>query len=144
LAYLFAYEDEFDDANAHIKQAKSHAVHSAYNLARAMELQADIWRLQHRLEDAKSEVLHALEVLEKLEAVEDMRVSRITLQKVEHAIKSSARLQIAFFDFFAFFNLSSLLPLTGKLFFFSNLYRFQQSTYFEVQNTRCQKASSNA
>jgi tetratricopeptide (TPR) repeat protein len=88
LAYVFLGEHEFDDANAHIKQAKLHAVHSAYYLARAMELQADIWYLQDRLEDAKLELLHALEVLEKLGAAEDTRHCRILLRDVEDAIDS--------------------------------------------------------
>jgi hypothetical protein len=38
LAMLFSDGDEFDEANAHIKQATSHAVNDAYSLARAMRL----------------------------------------------------------------------------------------------------------
>jgi hypothetical protein len=68
LANLFRNEDEFDDANFHIEQAKSHTVHDPYKLARAIRLQARIWYRQCRPEDAKTEALHALEIFEKIGA----------------------------------------------------------------------------
>jgi tetratricopeptide (TPR) repeat protein len=43
LAQLFSEESKFDDAHAHIEQAKSHVVNDAYLLGRATELQAQIW-----------------------------------------------------------------------------------------------------
>ena len=83
LAQLFLTEDELDDANTHIEQAKSHAVDDAYNLGRAMELQARIWYRQSRLEDARSEALGALEIFEKLGAAQDAEDCRELLQKID-------------------------------------------------------------
>jgi tetratricopeptide (TPR) repeat protein len=83
LAYLFRDEHKFDDANFHIEQAKSHAVNNMYGLGCCMRGQATIWLLQHRLEDARSEVLHALEIFEKLGASNDIENCRKLLQTVE-------------------------------------------------------------
>ena len=52
MAKLFRDEDEFNDANTHIEQAKLHAADNPYNLGRGMEMQARIWYRQRRLEDA--------------------------------------------------------------------------------------------
>jgi tetratricopeptide (TPR) repeat protein len=90
LALLFRDEDEFDDANDHIKQAKPYAIHNAYNLARAMEMQANVWYKQHRLEDAKSEALHAHETFEKLGDMKNMRICRNLLQMIGQAIKPAS------------------------------------------------------
>ena len=76
LASLFLSQGRFDDAHAHIEQAKSHAVHSPYYLGRAMELQAGIWYKQHRLEEARSEVLRAVDAFEKLGSVKDVERCR--------------------------------------------------------------------
>ena len=43
LAELSRDENEFDDAHAHIEQAKSHSVGEAYKLGRATHLQATVW-----------------------------------------------------------------------------------------------------
>ena len=83
LAQLFLDERGFDDANARIEQAKSHTINGSYLLGRTMRLQAEIWHRQGRLEDAKSEILHALEVFEKLGAAKDIELSRVLLQKIE-------------------------------------------------------------
>ena len=66
LARLFLDEGRLDDAQAHIERAKSHTVNSVYNLGRAMELQANAWYKQDRLEEARSEALRATEVFKKL------------------------------------------------------------------------------
>ena len=66
LARLFRDEGDFDQANAHIGQAKSCAIDHPYNLACAMGKQADIWCLQGRLEDAISEARRTIEAFEKL------------------------------------------------------------------------------
>ena len=86
LAELFGNEDELDDANTHIEQAKSHALRDEYKLGRAMYLQANVWCLELRLEDAKSEVLRALESYEKCGAVHDAGVYRDFLQLIERAM----------------------------------------------------------
>jgi hypothetical protein len=62
-------KDRFDDAHAHIEQAKSHTVNNTYSWVARSLLQAQVWyRQQDRLEDAKSEALRALEIFEKLGA----------------------------------------------------------------------------
>ena len=86
LATLFSKEDQFGDANVHVELAKSHASDNAYRLGRAMELQASVWYQQRRLEDAKSEILHALKLYEQLEATEDVGSCRGLLRKVERAM----------------------------------------------------------
>jgi tetratricopeptide (TPR) repeat protein len=88
LAVLFRNEDEFDDANAHIGQAKSQAVGDTYKLGRGMEMQAEIWYQQHRFREAKAEVMHALENYEKLGAAKDMGCCRDLLQNIEQAMNS--------------------------------------------------------
>jgi tetratricopeptide (TPR) repeat protein len=88
LARLFRDEGEFDNANIHIEQAKSHAVNDSYKLGRAMQMQADIWYRQLRLEEAKSEVLHALEILERLGAAMDVGTCRKIFQNIERAMKN--------------------------------------------------------
>ena len=89
LAELFGGRGELEDANAHIERAKSHAIDGtlSYELARAMAIQVHIWHRQLRLEDAKSEALHSLEIFEKLGAAEDMRVGKSVLQNIEAAIE---------------------------------------------------------
>jgi tetratricopeptide (TPR) repeat protein len=88
MAALFFYEGEFDDANAHIEQAKSHVAHHAYNLGLGMEMQAWIWYRQHRLDDARSEALGAIKIYEKLGLVQDMVGCRNLLQWIEEAMES--------------------------------------------------------
>jgi tetratricopeptide (TPR) repeat protein len=82
LAILFRDEGEFGEASTHTEQAKLHADNEAYKLGRAIEMQARIWNLQHRLEEAKSEALHALEIYEKLGAVRDAGDCRDLLQRI--------------------------------------------------------------
>ena len=88
LADLFCDQDEYDDATNHIEQAKSHAYDDQYRLSRAMHMQAVVWYLQRRLEDAKSEALHALGILEKLGRAEWARDTRDLLRMIEQAMKN--------------------------------------------------------
>jgi hypothetical protein len=88
MAQLFRDEHEYDDAHAHIVQAKSYAGHDIYKLARAMQLQAKVWYLQHRLEDAKSEAEQALDIYEKNGAARNAKFCRTLLQKIEKAMKN--------------------------------------------------------
>ena len=83
LAQLFRNEGELDEANAHIKRAKPHAVNQPQWLGCAMYLQATVWRRQRRLEDAKMELLHALEILETVGAAQDAQECRNLLERVE-------------------------------------------------------------
>ena len=84
LAELFRGEYEFNEANVHIEQAKSHTVDGTYDMGRAMELQTKVWCQQCRLEDAKSEILRALDVYLKLgaaERVDDCRSLLLAIQR---------------------------------------------------------------
>ena len=88
LARLFLSEEEFDSADAHIDQAKRHTAHEPYKLGRAMQLQANIWCLQDRLEDAKSEASRALEIYEESGAAVDARICRELLQELDLGLES--------------------------------------------------------
>jgi hypothetical protein len=83
MARLFLDEHECDNAHAQIERAKSHAVDDVYELGRAMQLQAEVWYLQHRFEDAKSGALHALENYEKTGSARNAETCRTLLQKIE-------------------------------------------------------------
>ena len=87
LVVLFLSQREYDSAHVHTEQAKSHAVNDAYNLGRAMELQAIIHFRQLRLEEAKFEVLRALESFEKLGVARDIKRCRTLLGEIEQALK---------------------------------------------------------
>jgi len=84
MAMLSFDEGRFDDAYAHIEQAKLHATNgnNTYVLARAMELQAEVWDRQHRFEEAKPEASGALDMFEKLGAADDAERVRELLQRI--------------------------------------------------------------
>ena len=90
LAKLFRDEDRFEDANFHIEQAKPYIAGDAYKLGRATHIQANVWYLQDRTEDAKSEVLCAIEIFEKLGAVADVELCRELLQMVEDELETQS------------------------------------------------------
>jgi len=85
MTFLSSDEGRFDDAHVHVEQAKLHATNcnDAYTLARAMQRQADLWHRQHRLEEAKSEALGAIDMFEKLGAADDAEDTRRLLQKID-------------------------------------------------------------
>ena len=88
LADLFLREDRLDDAYVHIERAKSHAIEgSAYNLGRAVCLQAEALYRQRRLGEAKSQAICALETFEKLGAADDWNFCRDMLQRIEGSLK---------------------------------------------------------
>jgi len=87
LVELFVDEDRFDDAQAAIERAKSHAIDNTYFLGRAMHLQAEVWYRQGRFEEAKSETLRAADVHEKLGAARDLEFCRDLLQDIEEEIQ---------------------------------------------------------
>ena len=92
LAALFRDESEFDEANLHIAQAKSHALNYPFFLGSVTYMHASVLAKQDRFEDAKSEVLRALRIFEELGAVKDAANCRDSLQVLERVIKSrSAR-----------------------------------------------------
>ena len=90
LVRLFYDGHEFDNATAQIELAKPHAANEPYKLGRVMELQAEVWYEQLRLEDAKLEALQALEIFEKVRAMKNAGHCRRILQKIEEAMKNKS------------------------------------------------------
>jgi len=88
LACLFRDEGRLDDAQAHVKHAKSHTVDSAYHLGYATEEQARIWYKQDRLEEAKSETLRAADIYDKLGAAKDVERCREFLRDIEEELNA--------------------------------------------------------
>ena len=83
LAEAFCEQGTFEEAQTRLEHAKSHAVNDTYLLARVMEQQAWVWDVQGRFEDAKSEVLRALDVFEKLGAENDVDATTQLLHQIE-------------------------------------------------------------
>ena len=75
LASECSEQGKFEDAQARVDHAKSHAVNDTYLLAHAMDQQARVWIGQRRFEEAKSEALRVLDVFEKLGAVHDVKIA---------------------------------------------------------------------
>ena len=90
MALLFYDEGKVDSAQAHITQAKLHAVGDKYCLGRAMEMQARIWRGRAKLEDAMSEALRAKEIFEKLGAATDLGDIKDLLCDIKRAMETLA------------------------------------------------------
>ena len=86
LARLFSNQYRFDDANAHVERAKSHTDNHAYQLAIALDLQAEVWCRQDRFEEARSEALRAVDGFEKLGATGRADNTRKLLQQIEAAM----------------------------------------------------------
>ena len=86
LAELLCDEGRFDEAHARIERAEFHAANSSYNLGRAGALEARIWCKQHRLDEARSEALHAADVYEKLGATRDAEHCRELLKRIEKGL----------------------------------------------------------
>ena len=85
LARVFLDEDDFDGAYVHIEQAKLHTANNTYRLGRVAELQALAWRLRGRLEDARSEVLCALEIFQKVGAARNLKDCERLLRDIEES-----------------------------------------------------------
>ena len=83
LAGLFYHQGRFDDANSHIEHAKSHTINSPYYLGYATETQAGFLYKQHKFEEARSEVLRAADIYERLGAAKDVEDCRKLLQDIE-------------------------------------------------------------
>ena len=83
LAQLYFDQGRFDDAHIHIERAKSHIVNDSYCLGCAMKLQAYHWYKEGRLVEARSEVLCASDVFEKLGAAKAAGDCRLLFQWIE-------------------------------------------------------------
>jgi len=66
LVMLFLDEGRLNNAHVYAERAKSYAVNDPYSLGLAMALQAMVWLRQDKLEEARSELLRAAEIFEKL------------------------------------------------------------------------------
>ena len=87
LAEVFFGEGRFDDAHARIEYAKSYVVNNAYELGRAMELQAGFWYDQQMFDKAKLEASSAADVYEKIGATEDAEDCRRLLRKIDGELR---------------------------------------------------------
>ena len=90
LARLFRGEGRFDDAQAHLEHAKSHAVDDTYNMACAMEEQAWLWYRQHKLEEARTEVLRVADVFDEIGAANDVEDCRELLRVIERELDTAS------------------------------------------------------
>jgi len=88
LAELFSDEGRFDDAHAHVQHAKSHTINDAYNLGRATELQARFWYRQRRFGEAKTEILRAADIYEKLGAAKDLEGCRELFRQADEKMNN--------------------------------------------------------
>jgi len=96
MAEVSSDEGRFDDAHAHVEQAKLHATNGndRYTLAYAVELQAGFWHRQRRFEEAKSEALDAIEMFEKLGATDDAERTRELLQQINSELLTAVPLLV--------------------------------------------------
>jgi len=92
LALLALDQNKLDDAQAHIERAKVHTDNDPYSLGYTMMLQAGFWYRRYRLEEAKSEVLRAVQVFEKLGAAEALERCSGYLQQLEQEINDPVAL----------------------------------------------------
>jgi len=86
LAELFSRQDKFNEAHAHIEHAKSYAMNDNWNLGQTIYLQAGILCKEQRFREAKSEVLHAITMFEKLGAAREVDDCKILLNDIEEKI----------------------------------------------------------
>jgi len=85
LAGMFRNQGRLDNTQAHLERVELHAVDNAYCLGRVMQSQARALYKQHGLEDARTEVLRAADVYEKLGAAKDVGYCRDLLQRIENS-----------------------------------------------------------
>ena len=90
LTLLFRGKGKFEDACAHIERAKSYTVDNLYNLGHAMGMQASIWYRQDRLEEARSEVLRATDIFEKLGAAGDLEDCEELVRNIQRKLNAPA------------------------------------------------------
>jgi len=81
-AYLSSVQGRFDDADAHLERAKSHALGDPFRLGVVAGFQAFTWYRQGRLEEAKLEALRGVDMAEKLGAAELLDTCREILEYI--------------------------------------------------------------
>ena len=92
LVMLFVGGGRFDEASVHADRAKSYAVDNPYNLGQAMMLQATAWCGQYKPKEARSEVLRAAEIFQKLgvsDCIKGCENLLELIQKLESVLTSS-------------------------------------------------------
>jgi len=83
LVEIFLGENRFDDARAHVEQAKAHTINNARNLGHATRLQARIWLGECKFEEAKSEALRAIDIYGKVGNMRDVERCRKILEDIK-------------------------------------------------------------
>ena len=83
LAMVFFCERRFDSVQVHIERAKLYAVNHPHSLGKAMYLQGWVLWKQRKLEEARSELLGAAEIFEKLGAPWGMRLCGKILEDIQ-------------------------------------------------------------
>ena len=89
LINLSIEKGRFNDAQAHVELAKSHILNDTYLLGRVAHLQTYLWYKQRRYEEARSEALHAIDILEQLGAAGDVMACRELLQWIEEKLEEA-------------------------------------------------------
>ena len=89
MARLHIREGRLSDAQTHLEHAKSHTGNDTLRLARVIFMNACALYEQHRFREAKLEALRALDVFEKLGAVDLVEQTRQILENVEEMIHES-------------------------------------------------------
>ena len=88
LGVLFRNQGRFDDAHAHLEQAKSHTTSDAEYVGHAMELQAEMWCSERKFQEARSEVLQAIALYERIGVTTDVERCRAILQNIEQGMRT--------------------------------------------------------
>ena len=89
MAGLFFDRNKFEDAHAHIEQAKSHAINNPYQLSRAMMKQARFWYEECKFEEARCETLCAVDIYKKIGATKNVECCQAILQNIEVALSNT-------------------------------------------------------
>ena len=90
LAEVFFDEERFDEAHTHVELAKSHWGGDSFNLGRGMQLQAEFLHKRGKSEEAKAEVLKAIEVYEGIGTTLDLEKSRGLLLDIQKELDETA------------------------------------------------------
>ena len=93
LLELLLEEDRFDDAQVYVEDLKLHAVNDPLRLGIAMLVQVEIWRHKGKLEEARFELLQAIDLYEEIGVSADyVGGLKVDLQEVEEAIKEKRKI----------------------------------------------------
>ena len=87
LARIYSEQGRFDDANAHIEQAKLQSINDPYALGCATHLQVKCWYMEGRYAEAKAESLRALELFGNIGAVNGVENCRKLLGDIEERVE---------------------------------------------------------